>query len=268
MAGTEKTVRYGNWVSNQLIIKVLVTTVVLSFVTILLYTATPDKGVLAWGISLFLGLLTLLCLVSLLYFAYAKYQFSYTGGKVQNKILELLLSYIHWDGAGRALDIGCGSGALTIKLAKRYGNAQITGLDYWGGSWGYSREQCETNARLEGVAGRTTFTRASASRLPFPDEAFDLVVSNLTFHEVKDSKNKPDVVREALRVVKQGGLFAFQDLFLLESYYGKIDGLLAALKAEGVREVRFIDTSKADFIPSLARLPFMVGPISILYGVK
>ena len=52
-----------------------------------------------------------------------------------------------------------------------------------------------------------TFQKASASKLPFADESFDVVVSNLTFHEVKDVKDKREVVREALRVVKKGGIF-------------------------------------------------------------
>lgn len=78
---------------------------------------------------------------------------------------------------------------------------------------------CERNAKIEGVIDRVTFQKASASILPFADEYFDAVVSNLVFHEVREVADKREVVREALHVVKKGGRFAFQDLFLLRRTY-------------------------------------------------
>jgi hypothetical protein len=69
-------------------------------------------------------------------------------------------------------------------------------------------------------------------------------------------------------VVKKGGRFVFQDLFLLERYFGRIDDLVASLKASGLQEVAFVDTSKSAFIPGALKLPFMVGTLGILYGVK
>jgi 16S rRNA G1207 methylase RsmC len=41
-------------------------------------------------------------------FAEQKWLFSSKGGDIQNKVLDLLMSHIDWDGHGRALDIGCG----------------------------------------------------------------------------------------------------------------------------------------------------------------
>lgn len=103
-------------------------------------------------------------------------------------------------------------------LSKKYPQASITGCDYWGGTWDYGKKQCEKNAELEGVAGRVRLTSASASKLPFADGAFDLAVSNLVFHEVKDSNSRLEPLRETLRVVKKGGAFAFQDLFALKAF--------------------------------------------------
>ena len=80
--------------------------------------------------------------------------------------------------------------------------------------WEYSKAVCERNAEIEGVAGRMNFQKASAAALPFEDEHFDAAVRNLVFHEVGDVINKRELLREALRVVKRGGAFAFQDLFL------------------------------------------------------
>jgi ubiquinone/menaquinone biosynthesis C-methylase UbiE len=83
-----------------------------------------------------------------------------------------------------------------------------------------------------------------------------------------DAKNKRDVVKEALRVVKKGGSFAFQDLFPNRAIYGDLDSLLAEIKSWGIQEVKYINTSNADFIPGPLKLPFMVGAIGIICGKK
>lgn len=64
-----------------------------------------------------------------------------------------------------------------------------------------------------GVASRIHFEKGDAAHLNYADETFDAAVSNFVFHEVHSARDKRDVVREALRVVKRGGAFSFQDLF-------------------------------------------------------
>lgn len=202
------------------------------------------------------------------YFAYARWKFSPYGGNIQARIQALVLERLDWDGEGQALDIGCGNAPLTIMLAAKFPKAGVTGIDYWGGMWEYSKSVCERNAEREGVAGRVRFQKASAAALPFEDEYFDAVVSNLVFHEVADAQDKRDVIREALRVVKKGGPFAFQDLFLVKRVYGPVDDLLETMRNWGTEQVEFLDTRHSDFIPRALRLPFMVGRIGILYGKK
>jgi ubiquinone/menaquinone biosynthesis C-methylase UbiE len=175
---------------------------------------------------------------------------------------------LDWSGDGKALDIGCGNGALTNRLARKFPKAQVTGIDFWGKRWEYSKDACEGNAQAEGVDDRVVFQKASASKLPFADEYFDVAVSNLCFHEVADSKDKREVIREALRVVKKGGKFAFQDLFLLKQVYGDPDDLVATIKSLGISKVEFIDTRNAPFIPAALKLPFMVGRIGLIKGEK
>jgi SAM-dependent methyltransferase len=208
-----------------------------------------------------------LFLVSI-YFAYARRKFSSKGGDIQVKILKLLLSNFDWSGKGQALDIGCGNGPLTIELAKKFPKSHVTGVDYWGGNWEYSRSVCETNSRIEGVADRVDFRKASALKLPFEDESFDAEVSNLVFHEVKDAKDKRDIIKEAFRILKKGGSFAFQDLFLIKSMYGEVNDLLKLIRSWGIKNVEFLDTSHSSFIPRPLRIFFMLGTIGILYGRK
>jgi ubiquinone/menaquinone biosynthesis C-methylase UbiE len=244
---------YGNWVSTKLIYGSIALSI--PFFALSLVSPLFVVGAIPF-------------LLSFAYFAYARYMFSQRGGNLQALIRNLIIERLDWDGKGKALDIGCGNAPLAIELAKRHPNAHVTGIDYWGGMWEYSKAVCERNAGIEGVAGRTTFQKASASALPFDDESFNAAVSNLVFHEVSDVRDKREIIREALRVVKTGGAFAFQDLFLLKRQSGEVDDLVAMIKSWGIKDVAFADTSDSEFIPKALRLPFMVGRIGIIYGKK
>jgi ubiquinone/menaquinone biosynthesis C-methylase UbiE len=153
-------------------------------------------------------------------------------------------------------------------MAKRFPTARVTGIDYWGGKWEYSRAVCERNATIEGVGDRVNFQKASASALPFEAGSFDAAVSNLVFHEVSDTKDKRDLIEEALRVVRKGGAFAFQDLFLVPRLYGDVKDLLEVIRSWGIESVEFLDTAHSGIVPKALRFRFMLGSIGILYGVK
>lgn len=244
---------YGNWVSKRLIVVpgiVAVFFIVLSFISYLFLIGT------------------IIMLIPFTYFLYSYYKFSPEGGDLQPRIRNLVFDFIEWNGNGELLDIGCGNGALAIAAAIKYGEAQVTGIDCWGEMWDYSKDACEKNAKIEGVADRVTFRKASAANLPFKDGMFDVVISNFVFHEVKESSDKREVIKEALRVVKPGGAFVFHDLFMARKIYGEPGQLLEKVKSWGIKDVRLIDTSTLDFIPGALRIPFMVGSIGIIYGTK
>lgn len=244
---------YGNWVSWRLIYVPVIAGLILVILAIIF--------------PMFIVVAALFLLVAL-YFAYARYLFSPQGQNMQEQIRELILSNLDWNGTGQMLDIGCGSGPLTIALAKKCNEARVTGIDYWGKQWEYSKKVCEENAAIEGVARRVTFQKASAADLPFGDESMDVVVSNLVFHEVSGIKDKRELVREALRVVKKGGKFAFQDLFLWERLYGEPDELIETVRSWGIKKVELINTSNLAFIPRILKLPFMVGTMGMIVGEK
>ncbi|MBN1665358.1 MAG: class I SAM-dependent methyltransferase [Deltaproteobacteria bacterium] len=244
---------YGNWVSRRLIyMPAAVSLIIMGFAVII-----P-----------FLFIIAALFLFVSLYFAYARHLFSPRGGKLQARVRGLALSAVDWTGKGQILDIGCGSGALTIDIAKKCREARVIGIDYWGKQWGYSKRVCEKNAEIEGVADRVTFQKADAAALPFDDGSMDVVVSNLVFHEVGGVKDKRELIREALRVVKKGGAFVFQDLFLWKQIYGEPDELVEKVRSWGGKEVKFVNTGKSDFIPKVAKLPFMIGAIGMIIGKK
>ncbi len=133
---------------------------------------------------------------------------------------------------------------------------------------GFSKNVCENNAILENVNAQITFQQASASNLPFDDEVFDAAVSNLVFHEVKDQKDKMALIKEAFRVVKKGGSFAFQDLFLLKRLYGSSEELVKTIQSWGITKVEFKLTRDEPFISTALQLPSILGAMGLIKGGK
>ena len=252
---TDKELRpnYGNWVSARLLFISGIPSVLFGILSLLFVPLVAPFFIFA---------------IFFLYFVYARYVFWPKGGDVQRKVQGLVLTSLEWDGTGSVIDIGCGNGALTIALAKEYPAAEVVGIDYWGGNWQYTKTVCEKNAKLESVGPRVTFRKASASELPFDSGSFDLAISNMVFHEVSSVSDKKELIREALRVIRKGGKFVFQDLFLWKRVYGDIDQLLAAIRSWGVEEVSFIATCESEFIPKALKLPFMLGTAGMLLGTK
>jgi ubiquinone/menaquinone biosynthesis C-methylase UbiE len=256
---TNKKADYGNWVPKRMLVTFLVLTLFFgaaSFLTVHIIVR-----------SIF-GCLSVVFLLIFLYFYYAHHLFGRNDGAFQKKIIDLVMDKLAWDGQGKALDIGTGAGALAIGIAKKYPNAKVTGIDYWGKNWSYAKEMCEKNAVIERVEDRAAFQKASAANLPFNDGEFDAAVSNFVFHEVRDVKDKRDLIQESLRVVRKGGAFSFQDLFLVEKFYGEVDVLLKFIGSWEIEEVYFTNTANLVYIPRLLRFPWMLGKIGIIYGKK
>ena len=95
----------------------------------------------------------------------------------------------------RALDVGCGPGALTSELVDRLGAERVAAVDPSPPFVAACRE------RLPGVRVEA----AAAEALPFGDAAFDLVLSQLVVNFIGDP---PAGVREMARVTRPGGTVA------------------------------------------------------------
>lgn len=110
------------------------------------------------------------------------------------------------------LDVGCGGGRTIQKLAAAT-QGKVYGVDYASGSVAASRAK---NAQLV-EADRVEIKHASVSRLPFPDNKFDLVTAVETQYYWPDL---PNDMLEVLRVLKPGGTL----VIIAESYkHGKHD---------------------------------------------
>lgn len=95
----------------------------------------------------------------------------------------------------RALDVGCGPGAVSQQLAARLGAAAVAAVDP------SESFVAATRARLPGVDVR----QAGAEELPFPDDGFDVAVAQLVVHFMRDPVAG---LAEMCRVTRVGGVLA------------------------------------------------------------
>ena len=255
---------YGNWVPLNMIRLLAVITALFGAAALLSAVALENlvlTAVFALGAAVFF----LFCL----YMLRCRALFDFNRGGLMGTLHQYLLDHLEWDGDGRLLDVGCGSGALISRCAKKYPRAQLTGIDDWGAQWNYAKKQCETNAALEGIAHQVRFQKGDAAHLDFPDSSFDAVISNFVFHEVQSEPNKRKVVREALRVLKKGGCFSFQDMFSQKALYGDMEEFAQSLRDEGFAQVHFVPwVERRGFVPPFIQAPWMLRGVGLLYGRK
>lgn len=95
----------------------------------------------------------------------------------------------------RALDVGCGPGALTAELVRRLGAEAVAAVDP---SAPFVLAARERHPQVD-------VREAVAEDLPFPDSSFDIALAQLVVHFMSD----PLVgLGEMLRVVRPGGIVA------------------------------------------------------------
>jgi len=167
--------------------------------------------------------------------------FDYNGKRqMSRQIVEGVAEYVKLPDGGKCLDVGCGSGALTITVAKRNPKAAVIGIDRWGKEYAsYNKPLCERNARAEGVSN-TSFQKGDATKLDFADETFDAVTSNYVYHNIPGDRQS--YLLETLRTLKKGGTFALHDIFS-RSRYGDMQAFVKKLKDMGYEKVELIETT-------------------------
>jgi len=148
----------------------------------------------------------------------------------------------------RVLDLGCGTGTLTVMVKRRQPGAEIVGID----------PDPEMLDRARSKAGRAgveiAFDQGFASGLPYLDHSFDRVLASMmTHHLAPDAKRQ--AFSEVLRVLRPGGQFHLVDfgpprssaMRLLaaimsrleeteDNFAGRLPGMLAEAGFQGVRE--------------------------------
>ena len=104
------------------------------------------------------------------------------------------------------LEVGCGSGALSIRLATDHG-LSVTAVDVDPDEIRLARQRATRVSSVDGPA--PSFLVADVARLPFEDESFDLAVSTFSMHHWSD---KAAGLAETFRVLRPASRALIWDL--------------------------------------------------------
>ncbi len=110
------------------------------------------------------------------------------------------------DSASDILELGCGTGALTILLVMHYPRAKLTAVD--AAPEMIELAQKRLTAEASNLDERVRFVTAFFEGLNLPERGLDLITANMSLHHVVDKGSLYDRLRRALR---EGGLLVFGD---------------------------------------------------------
>jgi demethylmenaquinone methyltransferase/2-methoxy-6-polyprenyl-1,4-benzoquinol methylase len=100
---------------------------------------------------------------------------------------------------GRGLDVACGTGLLTLELARLAGSSgRVVGVDFCLEMLNRARK----NVRRSPFRDIIRFELGNADALPFSDQSFDCVTMGFALRAVPDPERS---IAELIRVVKPGG---------------------------------------------------------------
>jgi ubiquinone/menaquinone biosynthesis C-methylase UbiE len=116
----------------------------------------------------------------------------------------------------QVVDVGCGSGEITSRLASLYPEAQVLGIDILESSVEHARR------RHAGLAPRVSFQQGDAFQLDRPSSSADLVVCR---HVTQAVPEAPRVLAELVRVCRSGGWVHVlsEDYGMLHMPVGRLD---------------------------------------------
>lgn len=260
---------YGNPVPNSALGVMCASTGALAISALAVNSASKKKhSKLGGAAALTLAAGALGCGAVAAWCAYAHVKFSDNGTrKLTRHMSEGIAKLITIPEGGRGLDIGCGSGSLAIACAKRCKGATITGVEQVPMDGLRSMQKlCEYNARTEDVSDRTEFIDDSLESLPFEDETFDAVMGNFPYVRLCADDARP-LIREALRTLKKGGVFAIHDVMDTDRY-GDIQEFAQEIRDAGFEKVEVIDTTSGLFMTKKEASALRLSGCAVLYGRK
>jgi len=169
-----------------------------------------------WGAAIGCGIGGLLMLL------YAKV------GKFYHR--DRMLALHNWRGDEQVLDVGTGRGLLLVGAARRLTTGHATGLDIWNKEdlSGNSLGRTKQNLGAEQVTEKCSLVTGGAQKMSFPDDSFDVILSNLCLHNIYDRPTRLRACREIVRVLKPGGVAIISDFKHTSEY-------AATMRDAGVR---------------------------------
>lgn len=193
----------------------MIQSIILSLILIFAFFSISDM--------IFKSITTFFCLAILVY-SFIKFKERFFN--LRYKILKKIIHLSDLKGDEHVLDLGTGSGFLAIGFATRLNeNGQVTGLDKYKihspyfivriqeklkiNFIGYSIEKAVKNKKRAHPPGSCVFLEGDlTTRLPFPDESFNVIVSSQSLYCLP--KNKlVNTLHEVDRTLKKGGKIIF-----------------------------------------------------------
>ena len=137
------------------------------------------------------------------------------------------------------LDLGCSVGMSTFALQSLYPRAALTGVDLSPYFLAIAHHRARTGRQPNSLhtlqvmgprpdAPAPRWLHAAAEETGLPDASFDLVSAFLMFHELPQSA-AVQVLREARRVLRPGGIFALMDMNPKSDIYAKMPPYILTL---------------------------------------
>lgn len=164
----------------------------------------------------------------------------------------------------KVLDLGCGTGTLTLMLKRAHPEAEVTGLD--------GDPQVLDMARDKTLGADIQWDEGLASSLPYPDSVFDRVVTSLVIHHLV-TEDKRRAFKESYRVLKPHG-----ELHVLD--FGAPHSLLTRFMTTYMRRLeeaadnfagmipRFVTEAGFSEVKEAEHFVTVFGPLSIIKSKK
>jgi ubiquinone/menaquinone biosynthesis C-methylase UbiE len=162
-----------------------------------------------------------------------------------------LIEQARLEPALRVLDIGCGTGSLTLLIKRRHPAIEVVGLDP------DPRALAVAKRKAERAGLGVQLDQGFSDRLPYPDAAFHRVFSSLMFHHLGRDE-KAATLREVRRVLRPGGSFHLLDFGPPHSRFAR--GVVHLFhRAEHLRD------NLEDRIPALLGEAGFAGPQELMH---
>jgi ubiquinone/menaquinone biosynthesis C-methylase UbiE len=121
-----------------------------------------------------------------------------------NRVHDRLIGQADLADGQRVLEIGCGTGNLTIRAKRAHPSVSVIGSDPDPLALGRAQRKAR---RLSGIRFESGYTQ----RLPYADGEFDRVLSSMMLHHL-DSEAKSAAAAEVFRVLRPGGRLHLVDM--------------------------------------------------------
>jgi ubiquinone/menaquinone biosynthesis C-methylase UbiE len=156
---------------------------------------------------------------------------------------------------GAVLDAGTGPARIPIALCRADAVARVLGIDLAG----HMLAVAQRNVAEAGLSGRIALQRADAKALPYPEGAFEAVVSNTIVHHIPDPA---PVLASLLRQVAPGGTLFVRDLTRPDEL-SELERLVALYAGGESAAARALFAASLHAALTLAEVRAMIAPLGL-----